>query len=283
MNKLEILLGLEPIYKPEDLKKAPIKWAGGKSKLLSTILPKLKGKRLFEPFMGSCVVGLNSDIKTIHFNDFNKDLVSLFESIKNNKDSFVKETTKLFSDNNEQSYYKNREAFNNEQDSFKRACLFLYLNRHGFNGLCRYNSNGEYNVPYGKYSSVHYPLKEICSTNTILNKKKTTFTNLDFLEHMSTSKKGDVVYCDPPYAPISQTSFVNYSGNGFTSQQQEDLAKMAEDLSKKNITTLISNHDTPYTREIYKNSKEIIELDVTRSISQTAEGRGKVKEIIAIF
>lgn len=285
MNKLEKLLGLEPIYKKEDLKKSPIKWAGGKSKLLPTLLPLIKGKRLFEPFMGSCVVGLNSDIDNIHLNDFNNDLIYLFTNIKTNKEKLILTTQSLFNNGNvEELYYINRTRFNETEDPFERASLFLYLNRHGFNGLCRYNSEGLYNVPFGRYDNVYFPSKEIEHTHTILNAKKSSFDNVDFLIHMSKAKSGDVIYCDPPYVPITQASnFVNYSKDGFSLEQQKDLADMAEALRKKRITTIISNHDTEFSRDIYKNCSKIIEIDVSRTISQKADSRVKVKEIIVVF
>jgi DNA adenine methylase len=264
--------------------KSPIKWAGGKSKSLHRILPELTGKRLLEPFLGSSVVSLNVSQEIILANDFNKDLIFLFNAIKNDLKELTEYIEILFRDGNRKEYYLNcREEFNRETNDIKRAAYFVYLNRHCFNGLCRYNSKGGFNVPFGKYSTITPPIKELVLAHEEFSRKDITFFNLDFLEFLEKSLPGDVVYCDPPYSPISETTFVNYSGNGFEEKLHEQLARRAEELSENGVKVLISNHDTPFTRELYKNAKRILEIDVQRSISNNSDGRKKVKEIIAIY
>lgn len=268
----------------ENFVKSPIKWAGGKSKLLDIILPELVGNTLIEPFLGSGVISLNSSNQNVIVNDFNEDISNLFLCIKNNVNELLEEINLLFERGNEkENYLQNREIFNLEKPTVKRAALFVYLNRHCFNGLCRYNSKKIFNVPFGKYSTVYLPKKEILSTNNILNNKNIQIYNEDFEFVMRLANPGDVIYCDPPYVPLNATSFTNYSGVGFSLEQQKRLAKLAEELSENNIKVVISNNDTEFSREIYNNSDRLLELDVMKSISKSSEGRGKTKEIIAIY
>lgn len=268
----------------ENFVKSPIKWAGGKSKLLDIIIPELNGNTLVEPFLGSGVVSLNSNNHKIIMNDFNEDITNLFLHIKSDANSLLEQMKLLFENgNNKEQYLQNRSLFNLEKYNVKRSALFVYLNRHCFNGLCRYNSKKIFNVPFGKYSTVYFPEKEIRAIHNILTTKSIQFYNQDFEIVMRLAVPGDVIYCDPPYAPLNATSFTNYSGSGFSLEQQIRLAKLAEELSENNIKVIISNNDTEFSREIYKNSDRLLELDVMKSISKSSEGRGKTKEIIAIY
>jgi DNA adenine methylase len=266
--------------------KSFLKWAGGKSRLLPIILPELQGyNRLIEPFVGSGVVFLNSNQKEIIINDFNSDLIITYKELYKNTVLFITALDKLFKKcNNQEDFTRLRTEFNTLPASFRKAVIFVYLNRHSFNGLCRYNSSGGFNVPYGKYSSPYFPEKELREVGEFLNKTNITFLTGDFLVPLSMASDGDVVYCDPPYVPISNTStFTAYSAGGFSLEQQNKLIEASEQAYKRGAKILISNHDCDITRELYKNSSRILELDVTRSISAKGTSRIKVKELIAIY
>lgn len=267
------------------MNKSLIKWLGGKSKLLPIIIPELEnGLRYIEPFAGSFVVGLNVPQDRILMNDINLDIVNLFINIKDNYDELLLKINALFlNGNTSEQYYKIRSLFNNTSMSVDRSSMFVYLNKHCFNGLCRYNSMGGFNAAFGKYSMVNSPTAELANINEILHSKDVYFSNLDFIDVMKQARPGDVIYCDPPYAPINETSFVNYSGNGFTLDRQVELAAISEKLSIKGIKIVISNIDTEYTRELYKKADRLIELKVGRSISVNTTKRNKVSELIAIY
>ena len=151
----------------------------------------------------------------------------------------------------------------------ERARIFVYLNRHCFNGLSRYNSKGGFNVPFGKYASPKCPVDEMRFFHRYFSNKKVSFNSVSFEDESlySTLGEGDVVYMDPPYVPATDTAnFTNYATEGFTHDQQVYLANKAEELSSKGLKVIISNHDVPITRELYKNSK-IYNIQVTRTIS----------------
>ena len=268
--------------------RAFLKWAGGKYRLIDQISQHLPQKAcLIEPFVGAGSVFLNTEFERYLLADINPDLISLFNVVKNDVELYIKHTRQLFLDkqaNTPQFYYQQRQRFNQSKDLFERAVLFLYLNRFGFNGLCRYNQKREYNVPFGEYQSHYFPENEL---RFFAEKaQRATFICADFEQvfQIALDKQDEyVIYCDPPYAPLEQQSnFTQYAGGGFSLTQQQLLADYAEQLQAVNIPVIISNHDTPFTRDIYH--KAIIQpLKVQRSIAQKSDSRIKVNELLAIF
>ena len=159
--------------------------------------------------------------------------------------------------------------------------MFLYLNRHGYNGLCRYNQKGIYNVPFGRYKKPYFPHAEMLCFHQ--KSQNTTFLHGDFRHTFSKAKPGDLIYCDPPYAPLQQISnFSSYTNKKFGEQEQIDLAELAIHAVSRGITVVISNHDTAFTRHHYRFS-EIKSFPVRRSISCNPENRIAVQELLAIF
>lgn len=264
-----------------------LKWAGGKFRLtddLNRVFPKRK-QCLIEPFVGAGAVFLNSHFERYILADINPDLINLFNIVKDNVDAYIEACKPIFFAENANTadyYYAQREAFNQSTDSFERSVLFLYLNRFGFNGLCRYNSKNEFNVPFGAYKTHYFPEDEL---RYFAHKAQSAvFLCADFQQTFELADKHSVIYCDPPYAPLPQdTNFTGYAGNAFGLEHQKNLAECAKKAQKeKQISVVISNHDTKFTREIYKGAK-FKRVKVQRSISQSSEKRVKVKELIAIF
>lgn len=259
-----------------------LKWAGGKSKLVP-ILKEYLGKesRLVEPFVGSGAVFMGTDFEEYLLSDCNPDLIGLFNNIRNYPDELIEQVKNIFTErfNTEQMYYQLRVEFNSlKSEDIRKSVLFIYLNKHCFNGLCRYNSKGFFNVPYGRYPSPSAPVKELEMFSAKCIKAK--FVCADFSKIFEMVREGDVVYCDPPYAPLSPSSnFTAYSKGGFNEEEQLNLAKLAE-LSKAKV--VISNHDTEFTRKIYSNAV-IHEIQVQRSISSKSASRRRVGELIAVF
>jgi DNA adenine methylase len=249
-----------------------LKWAGGKYKLLKHLLPLLNGERLVEPFVGAGAVFLNSSIKSFWINDINKDLINSYLYLKNDI-NFIDDLKEIFSLNSKENYLRLREEFNTNADLKKKALLFIYLNRHCFNGLCRYNKSGKFNVPFGKYKTIYFPDRELLHAQKIL--QNTKITNLDFREVFKGVEKTDVLYVDPPYFPVNKTSnFVDYFIGGFGDREQEDLFELT-----KNTNAIISNSCCEKSLSLYKD-KKIIEIDVQRNIS--CKERNKVKEVIVV-
>jgi len=261
-----------------------LKWAGNKFALIQTLKPILPtGNRLIEPFAGSCAVFLNTEYENNLLAEANLDLVNLYNLLKTEKQGFIDYCNSFFvaSNNQEEIYYKLREQFNASQDAHLRAALFVYFNKHGYNGLCRYNSKGYFNVPFGRYKKPYFPLIEM---QYFAHKaQQANFIQQDFVATMQSAKLGDIIYCDPPYVPLSPTAkFTQYSTKNFGIEQQQALAKQAELLVKRGIPVIISNHDTPLTRQLYVNAK-ITSLNVRRFISCKTQNRTKAPELIAIF
>lgn len=264
--------------------RAFLKWAGGKYPLLDDIKRHLpQGECLIEPFVGAGSVFLNTDFSRYILADINSDLISLYNIVKTRTDEYVQASRELFMPETNQAevYYRFREEFNASQDPFRRAVLFLYLNRFGYNGLCRYNLRGEFNVPFGRYKKPYFPEAELY--HFAEKAQNAEFHCLSYEECMDRADSNSVVYCDPPYAPLSATAnFTAYHTNSFSPKEQAHLAEMAEKLVSKQIPVLISNHDTPDTREWYRLAKHF-QVKVRRSISSNGGTRKKVNELLALY
>ena len=265
--------------------RAFLKWAGGKYGLIEQIQERLpEGNKLVEPFVGAGSVFLNTDFDKYLLNDVNPDLIDLYKIVKSRPKTFVKDAKTLFvpSNNCKDAFYGLRSEFNQSTDPYYRSLLFLYLNRHGFNGLCRYNLSGGFNVPFGSYIKPYFPEEEIFRFSE--KSKKAKFVCEDYSKVFARARKGNVIYCDPPYAPLTETAnFTSYATGGFDANAQAKLAKLAERTAfKRNIPVLVSNHDTVLTRKLYDEAEQSF-VKVARSISQNGKKRDKVSEIFALY
>ena len=205
-----------------------LKWAGGKFKILDAILAALPpGERLVEPFVGSGVVFLNAGYAANVLADSNPHLIGTLTNVQSRLDEVMAELQSLFipANNCEPAYYTLRDELNADPAPTPRhAALFMYLNRHCFNGLCRFNRSGGFNVPFGEYKTVSIPREDIMHFHDAAN--DATFTCAGFRETMAAAVPGDVIYADPPYAPLSGTAkFTSYDGKVFGEQEQRDLAE----------------------------------------------------------
>lgn len=261
-----------------------LKWAGNKYHCLNALLSVFpKANRLIEPFTGSASIFLNTEYDSYLLGETNYDVINVYSQLKNTGEVFIHFCQQYFTkaNNTEAVYYTFRERFNQSQDLKERAALFLYLNKHGYNGLCRYNSSGIYNVPFGRYLTPYFPSKEMLY---FLQKcTKATFLCSDFQKTFKEAMPGDLIYCDPPYVPLSKTaSFVGYTKNKFTEEDQIILTELASTSAAQGIPVIISNHDTPFTRKLYKQAK-IKSFPVARNISCKGHNRVPVKELVAVF
>jgi len=263
-----------------------LKWPGGKYRLTDRIKKKLgQGKRLVEPFVGSAAVFLNTDYEKYLLADTNQDLINLYRYLQSEGPVFIAYCKTFFTrkNNAEDKYYKLREEFNTSSDSRLKSALFLYLNRHCYNGLCRYNSKGEFNTPFGRYSRPYFPAKEMLIF--FQKAENVDFVCAGFSETMRQATKHDVVYCDPPYVPLSKTAnFTAYAASGFNWEDQIALTDWASRLSAKGVQVVISNHNTPTARELYLEAGAKMEkFKVRRTISCNTGERNLVGELLAVF
>lgn len=255
-----------------------LKWAGNKSRVMPELLTHLpEGDRLVEPFAGSCAVMMNTDYPAYLVADINPDLINLYRQIKEHTRPFIIIAASLFIRNRTgESYYAVREAFNHDPSLplLERAAYFLYLNRNGYRGLCRYNKRGEFNIPFGNYAEPYFPLAEI---EAFAKKaQRATFICADFRETLRLTKAGDVVYCDPPY----DGTFADYHSAGFDKDEHHDLISMLLDVSER-CPVVVSNSDTLYTRSILR-AFDITGISVARSVGVAAGKSKRATEIIAV-
>jgi len=180
-------------------------------------------------------VFLNTDYPEYLLCDINHDLIQVYEMLKQYGDSFIAYCKELFvpENNTSERYYSLRAEFNETTDTWRKSALFVYLNRHGYNGLCRYNAKSQFNVPFGRYKRPYFPEEEM--RYFAQKAKHATFVCQDFRVVMSTAQAGDVIYCDPPYVPLSDTAnFTDYAAGGFGPDDQRDLALLAMKLGERN-------------------------------------------------
>lgn len=268
-----------------------LKWAGGKRKLVPAIeqfmppVEKRKDKRLIEPFCGAMALSLAVEFDEYILNDINPDLINTYITLKEQKNDFIDLAESYFTEayNNPDAYYELRALFNLTNNKPLKAALFIYLNRHCFNGLCRYNRNGGFNVPFGKYKSIGFPRK---SMEDFLKKAdRMQFFNEHFVKIFELVQNHDILYCDPPYLPIdgkTNSSFTDYSKDGFNLFDQQTLATLLTEKRNNYYMAIASNHDTVMARELYY-SAVIHPISVSRSISASGAKRKQQQEILAVF
>jgi DNA adenine methylase len=262
-----------------------LKWAGNKYRCIEHIIHQFpKAKRLIEPFTGSASIFLNSQFDEYILGEHNPHLVNLYQHLQQEQDEFINFCKTWFEPqyNQKEIYYELRKLFNQTDDTRLKSALFLYLNRHGFNGLCRFNLKGIYNVPFGSYTKPYFPAIELAK---FLEKAhQAEFINKDYQETFQYARQGDVIYCDPPYHPLNKTAnFTAYSANSFKETDQIRLAELAMHASMKGCHVFVSNHDTAFTRNLYHNASLIRSFEVSRTISCQGNQRQAVKEILVYY
>jgi len=275
---------MKPIINEDTtLTKPFLRWAGGKTRSVPFLKAHLPSdfshvNRYFEPFLGAGSLFFSLKPQNAVLSDNNKDLIESYRAIKKNPLIISKYLSEHQKKTSEHYYYEMRNKYNNSKPSVYRAALFTYLNKTCFNGIWRVNKRGEFNVPYGKQEHPSIPSREeLIKISEVLANAKLIHCN--YKNIIDEVKKADFVYLDPPYPPLSNTSnFTQYTSDGFTKKDHEELAIFAAELTQKGCYVLISNSDTEYIRSLYQNNFNIFELEVTRLIR--ADGhRYKVREI----
>ncbi|EIG8074687.1 Dam family site-specific DNA-(adenine-N6)-methyltransferase, partial [Escherichia coli] len=218
-----------------EFERSIFKWAGGKFGVLEQIFRYLpEGKRLIEPFVGGGAVFMNAGYQENLLNDVNADLINFYKTLQREAHSLITLAHRFFQDyNTQEGYLAVRNAFNKQvYDDLHRAAAFLFLNRHCFNGLTRYNQAGEFNVGYGKYKTPYFPLQEM---EAFLGAEgRSEFVCGDFAAVIEAAGEGDVIFCDPPYEPLPNTEgFTNYSGHDFKFEEQKRLVSLLTDAHRR--------------------------------------------------
>ena len=264
-----------------------LKWAGGKRQLLPEIknyVPK-KYNTYYEPFLGGGAILFNLQPKNATINDSNTELINCYEVIRDSLEELIGDLKKH--ENNESYYYEMREldrttTYKDNYDKIKRASRILYLNKTCYNGLFRVNSQGQFNVPFGRYKNPNILDEAVLrAVNKYLNNNRVKIFNTDFEKAVLDAKKGDFVYFDPPYDPVSNTaSFTGYDVNGFDKEEQKRLKSVFDDLTSRGCQALLSNADTDFIIKLYGSRYKIEKISATRAINSNALKRGKITEVL---
>ncbi|EHN1755257.1 Dam family site-specific DNA-(adenine-N6)-methyltransferase [Salmonella enterica subsp. diarizonae serovar 50:z52:z35] len=262
-----------------------LKWAGGKYSLLPDLYQIIPaGMRLIEPFVGGGSVFLNSDKHACFLlSDVNTDLINLYQMLAVVPDTVIRHARVMFDRlNNAESYTALREEFNAQvMDGPERAAAFLFLNRHCFNGLIRYNRNNQFNVGWGKYPSPYFPEEEIRAFTEMAH--NCVFMAAGFRRTLALAGEGDVVYCDPPYEPMPGTAgFTNYASGGFSWDSQVALAESCVAAHQRGAKVFISNSTAPRVIELYeRHGFTLHRVNARRSISSKGSTRETANDIVA--
>ena len=271
-----------------------LKWAGGKRQLLPEIVkyvPKRISKHTYyEPFIGGGALLFQLQPPKAVINDSNKELINCYKVIKDSLDELMEELSKDKYSNSETSYYEMRDLDRSTKkyeilSEVEKAARIIYLNKTCYNGLFRVNSQGQFNVPFGRYKNPSILDNAVLrAVNKYLNRDTIELLNQDFAEAVKDANTGDFVYLDPPYDPVSQTaSFTGYDVNGFNRDEQERLKEEFDALHKRGCKVMLSNSCTDFILDLYKDYQDtIIKVRATRSINSNALKRGMVDEVLVL-
>ncbi len=266
-----------------------VKWAGGKRQLLMQIkerMPKTYD-RYYEPFVGGGAVTFSLLPKNAWINDINEALINTYLQIRDNTQEFlflIEELDLNMWDNGKEYYYSLREKYNQKLSAHEfdveLAALFVFLNKHCFNGLYRVNSKGLFNVPYNNSRRASCDKSAIEAVANYL--KLLTITSGDFEAVSRKAVKGDFIFFDSPYAPLNATSFEAYTKEGFDVESHKRLAKLYDELTAKGVFCMLTNHNTEFINDLYGNKGYKIDVvSVKRMINSDANNR--VGEEVIIY
>ena len=258
-----------------------VKWAGGKRQLIPQIKERMPEQYndYYEPFVGGGAVAFELLPANALINDINKALINAYKQICNSPDIFLKAVNKLDEEmweDGKQYYYSLREHYNDKlmkaEYDVELAALFVFINKHCFNGLYRVNGKGLFNVPYNNSRQPSVDENAIMEISEYL--QNVTIIDGDFEVACKDAKKGDFVFIDSPYAPLNPTSFEAYTKEGFDIKSHKRLAKFYDELTVRGCFCMLTNHNTDLIRELYGNKGYKMDVvNVKRMINSDASNR----------
>ena len=268
-----------------------IKWAGGKRQLLAQIRERMPESfnNYYEPFVGGGAVIFDLLPTSAVINDINKALVNAYRQICNASDEFLKKLNELDEamwEDGKEYYYSLREHYNDklmkEEFDVELAALFVFINKHCFNGLYRVNGKGLFNVPYNNSRNSSCDEDTIRAISEYL--KNVTILEGDFQAACQNAKKGDFVFIDSPYAPLNPTSFESYTKEGFDIESHKRLADLYDELTSRGCYCMLTNHNTELINELYGNKGYKMDVvSVKRMINSDATNRVGEEVIICNY
>jgi len=259
-----------------------VKWAGGKSRLLSQLLPLLPegvaNRRYLEPFVGGGALFFAQQPAFAVLSDANAHLCTTYGAVRDDVEGVIERLRELAANHSTERYYALRTRYNRDALGLRdRAALFIYLNKTCFNGLHRVNKRGEFNVPAGRYERPRI-LDEQGLREASRQLRRAELRCAGFEAVLEHAQCGDFIYFDPPFVPVSRTSsFTGYAAEGFSQHDQLRLRDVFGELDRRGCALLLSNSDALEVRELYQ-GYVIDEVSTQRSIS--CGTRRTVKELV---
>jgi DNA adenine methylase len=245
---------------------------------LRRFLPE-RFNRYYEPFLGGGALFFSLRPPLASLSDINGELVSCYKVVRDHPSKLVEALKQHVYE--EKHFYEVRDRDPKRLSAIEGAARTIFLNKTAFNGLYRVNSRGEFNVPFGRYKRPQFSDPEnLAACSEALRRVKIEVK--DFEKALREPGEGDFVYLDPPYVPRSNTAyFTSYAVGGFDWEDQQRLAKVVKDLSKRGVKFMLSNSDVPSLRKLYKGFR-IEGVVATRRINSRVEGRGDTPEIVVL-
>lgn len=269
------------IYKPV------IKWAGGKSKIInqfSKYIPE-KFNNYHEPFVGGgalffyLIPDLIKRNATAYLSDLIEEVINLYQIIKNDVDNLIEISKKH--EYEEDYYYNIRALETSKMPDIERASRILYLNKTCFNGLYRVNNKGKFNVSFGDYNNPVI-VDEVTLRNASEAFQYAKIFHSDFEMVLNNARKGDFVYLDPPYVPLSATSdFTKYTSGSFGVSQHKRLKNVFDELKSRGCYVMLSNSNTEFVNNLFS-GYNIKTVNASRAINSNATKRGAIKELVIL-
>lgn len=263
-----------------------LKWVGGKRQIINEInkyVPE-EFRVYYEPFLGGAAVLLNLKPRSAIVNDVNSELINLYIVVKEKVDELIENLKKH---KNEPDYFYDIRSLDREPENFQklsdieRASRMLYLNKTCYNGLFRVNQQGQFNTPFGRYKNPNIVNEDVLrNVSKYFNTSNIQFLNKDYAKSLKGISKDDFVYFDPPYDPLSDSSyFTGYDKGGFNREEQIRLKLVCDELNNQGVRFLLSNSSTEFIHELYKDYKiEIVRAK--RAINSKSDKRGSVDEVL---
>jgi DNA adenine methylase len=260
-----------------------VKWVGGKGKLLGELVRRAPGsyRRYFEPFAGGAALFFHLAPRAAVLSDVNADLVACYRAVRDDVEAVIAALAEHRERHSVEYYYAVRDGWNDGRaaDAAARAATFIYLNKTCYNGLWRVNRRGDFNVPAGRYTNpAILDAERLRAASRVLAAAALEVAPFDRV--LDEARRGDFVYFDPPYDPVSPTAdFTSYAAGGFAAADQERLAQSFARLAERGCAVMLSNSDTPFTRRLYARFR-VERVYTTRAVNSRADRRGAVAEIV---
>jgi len=259
-----------------------VKWVGGKTQFLEIIdlLLPFSYNRIIEPFVGGGAVFLNLQPSQLIINDVNNELITTYKIVKENPQELLKILLKYEENHSKIFFNKLRNKEPKNLNNLEVAARFIYLNKTGFNGLYRVNSQGIFNVSFGQKNKIKLVNKDnILNINKYLNTINCQIFNQDYQKILSLIKEGDFLFVDPPYDVNNINGFTKYTASGFNQENQKQLYQFLKQVEIKGARWLLTNHNTDFIKNLYQSYQQFAKKAYRYINCQGNKRVGNIQEI----